>query len=460
MNTQNTVDWLIRSQPALLYRETLIDLFSVTERIQFTGKILNGTPGDNTLNIQLSDNKKITYIVRIPDTNYIYGITDVSSKSEPNIRTAYLLHNQLDTPIITMHDEFTLTKGMINNYIDSKSITTTYGRYILNYALFVDPFLNNASTTPIMPYLNDIFKAEKFQHKLATHILSDVITVEEYRNYQNNLFHIGSFTELSVPSFTEKSITINPAIIARRNELFNLHKDNLHDPLVVVKIEDELINMDKEDLKNDPSSGFLLSGKAYAVCRKKMFTTTGMIEAFSNDMSETDFIPNSLSEGWDINNFKTICNEIRRGSYSRGKETAKGGEKTKFIMRVFQNATITMDDCGSKEGLKIRLTSENINNYNDRYIIDGDELVRLNSANFSNYTNKTVTMRSPQFCKAQPSHCYCYTCFGEKFKKLGYKSVGMFVVDIGSVLMLISMKNMHTNVLSSMAISDLDTFII
>lgn len=439
----------------LLKRTTLIELCSITEhKSMYDNIILKPTDTKDIYTadivLKVSDKPDDAPILVDIQNNTIYGYTSLDDRTT----TFYKIHDQLDTPIMDIYDTFELTSDMIENY-QGDPIETTIGKFILNYFILVYPFGS------IVPYINNIFSYSKICKDIARHILNKVITVDQYDKFMRAAYLLGGFAELFVPCMTTKSLTTGDEVIARRDELFKKYKDQLNDPIVLVKIEDELIAMDKKYLSTDPASGWIISSKEYDTCRKKMFITSGITEAFSNNPGEFTFIPQALNEKMDVTKFPAICGDIRRGSYMRGIQTAEGGAVTKLILRLFQNVSIDIDDCGSKEGISITLYKKDFEDYEGRYVItDTGEIVELTKDNFHQYINKPIRLRSPKHCNSREVSGFCYTCFGKVFKQLGVKQAGMLIAKISSTLMYTAMKAMHKSKIAVVKIGDLNDFVI
>lgn len=452
---QSVVLFMTENPEYLLRRSTLLELITVTSHEPLPENIkLMATPITDifTANIVLDPPEdKSKAPIYIDDKNNIYGY---KPNRDTHTTTFYLLHSDIDTPVVSIYDEFILHSGMIRNY-QGQPITTTVGRYILNYSLFVYPF------DTIMPYVNSLFNHKTICRDVARLLLDEVITVEQYNTFMRSAYLIGCFAEICVPCMTVKAMTTGDEVLARRDELFAKYKDKLNDPIVLVKIEDELIAMDKKYLSDDPASGWIITNKEYETCRKKMFITSGITESFSNNPGEFTFIPNALSEKLDVTKFPAMCGDIRRGSYMRGIETAKGGAVTKLILRLFQNVSIDVDDCGSNEGIDITLHAKDFNDYEGRYVIIGKNMSEeLTRDNFHKYIDKPIKLRSPIHCHPKDASGFCYTCFGSRYKKLKIKQAGMQTVKISSTLMYTAMKAMHKSKISVVKIADLDDFII
>ena len=219
--------------------------------------------------------------------------------------------------------------------------------------------------------------------------------------------------------------------------------------------------MDKDWLKGDSAQRYygVNENKSYNEYRKKMFVTMGISPSFSKDATSYDFVERSLSDGLTKNEMASISNEIRRGSYDRGIGTAKGGEQTKFIIRVFNATRVTMDDCKSKRGISVTFTLKNYRDFIDRYMLDSNgKLTLLTEDVISSYIGKTVTLRSPMYCKTPNG--LCYTCVGNNFRVLDQNNIGMLAVNIGSKFTSINMKSMHFSGIKSDTLVDISKYFV
>lgn len=332
-------------------------------------------------------------------------------------------------------DTFSISKGDIDNY-DGGSMETTVGRFLLNQLLLAEPFKHEVK------YWNDKWNFKKMEAEISNKVMEDIITIPQLKKYQDNLFFIGHFSELCVPTFSRKSLGTDSNVSKVKKELLEKHKDNLTDPLVISEIESTLIDMDKNHLKDDTSMRFYgaLGGRAFDVHRKKMYLTVGGIQAFSKDSGEYAFLPNSLSEGWEKEYLPVIANEIRKGSYSRGTETRLGGVQTKLITRVFQDLNIYMPDCGTTKGLDVDFSKYPVEDYIGRWVLYKGTWVVITEENKTQFKG-LCSVRSPMYCTAPKG--LCYKCVGEIFRKLTVKQVAAIEIDISSTFLTLAMKNMH-----------------
>jgi hypothetical protein len=364
-----------------------------------------------------------------------------------------------------------LQKNMIINYKDVEAIQTSIGRFLLNRALLVEPFGDK------IPYANDApMNLGKIEDQIAQFALHEIdpkntnrtyasditdnehFVVQHIKKYKDNLYFIGHFGELAVASFTEKSLTIDPKITQLKYDLLEKHKNQLNDKNVLINIEQQLIKADKERLKDDVSSSFFIEDKNWNVARKKLFLTTGLVETLSNDPTAYAFIPNSLTEGWGPKEMPAVLNEVRKGIYGRALTTADTGTIAKFLLRIFQNTIIKTQDCKSKTGLTFILTPELVSYFIKRYIITPTGLDLLTEQNKDNYLNKSITVRSPMYCKASPG--LCKICTGQIIDQLHLESIGVLTLEVTEPLFKSSMKAMHGKSHKNETITDITQYLV
>lgn len=350
---------------------------------------------------------------------------------------------------LSFYQQIELTPGMIANHTEG-TITTTLGVFLLNHNLLVVPFGD------IIPYQNGSWKTGKIEDMIADKVVKKEIIPQQVFTYIDQAYAIGSLNDICVPTLSRKAITSNPQVDALRKELYEKFKDQLSDPNVMTYIENELIALDKELLKGDVSNGFLISGKAYNVQRKRMFLTMGLLEAFGE--KGYNFAKTNLNEGWQLDELDVLANDIRLGSYSRAISTAASGAETKMLGRNFQDAAIVEDDCGTKRGLPITLKKEIADRFINRYIIEGNQLVLLTAENLQKYIGKQVLLRSPMYCASRNG--YCYTCMDARFKAAEVKLLMIHPIAITSQLLNLSLKKMHGTKVDLLKLEDLNQFTI
>lgn len=400
-----------------------------------------------------------------PSKNYdIYGsfhleVADINNDRLPATLILVKLGDG-DTAPFHLFDKFPLSAGIIENYKDREQIITTCGLFLANRLVLVGAFGDRIPYINSKPGSSD-FNVAKIDDIVANLILNGVCGRKEYDKYMQLGYFLGSMTSIGVPGLSRKALSTDPKVAKRRAELLELHKDELDDPIVYIKIEEELIAMDKAWLKGDSSERFyaVSTKKSYNEHRKKMYLTMGISLEFSSGSTGYVTTTGSLVEGWNLKDLPTIANEIRRGSYDRGKGTAKGGEQTELILRILNAVRITDKNCNSNKGITLELTEKNGKEYLGRYVVvSPGKYDMLTKENLSKYVGKTITLRSPMYCNTIGG--LCYTCVGEYFSQLDTEAIGILGVMIGSKFTSISMKSVHFSGISSTTVKDINDYII
>lgn len=385
---------------------------------------------------------------------YICDLTASISLLREGKVTLCILSDDTSKRLMSEIDKVDINPGDIVNV--KEKMTTTVGRIIVNQLCFVDPFGD------VFPFQNKTLSLEDDILKVVNKgLINKKIDVASFRKSMDGAFYLGHFAELCTPCLNEHALVTDPAIKKRKAELIKQYEGQLNDPVIIAKIEDELIAMDKAYMKGDNSLRFYeaqFDSKTFDIWRKKLYITVGGIEAFSKDSSKYNFLRNSLEEGVRIEDLSIYGNESRKGSYQRGHETQKGGYLTKEVIRAFHDAAITRPDCGTKKGVKIDFSVVDPEKFLGRYILLQNKWVEITTENLDSIPRKVVTMRSPMYCQCKDG--YCYKCVGKFFEGLDVRQISMSIVDISNTFMSAAMKNMHGSKLAIFELTSLDEFVL
>lgn len=342
-------------------------------------------------------------------------------------------------------DAVALRRGDVINL--DRDVETTYGAWLFNNIVVVYPF---GSKIPFSPNGYMIRELEKIiEKRLADNLpegsnpvegdpLLQPIYVDEYIKYNEAAGSLTGFTQLCVPAATPFTITIDPAILKRRDELLAEYKDQLDDPVIQARISKELIQMDRDWIAQDPDRGFFFRDKSFDVVRKKQFLFLGSDAGFEG---QGKFVTRSLDEGISPEDIPDMANSQRFGSYARGAQTALGGEATKFNLRMFQNSQVIPGDCGSVIGKSVEISKENVQHLIGNYYITKTGLKKIEDGDQDGLIGKTLQMRAPMFCLAADAN-YCATCVGDRIASTP-DALSTYAADIGSTFMLAEMKKTH-----------------
>ena len=452
---QSVYKYLLANLPLLRNRDYLIELLTHTDRA-LVQKIRSPDYAYRTVDPGVMYEGKLVAI-RDDETQspVLYAVT---SYTKHQLQHDMWCVNVIETEIVNTPEIFlspqdilTVDHTQVVNIPEGTALQTSVGRVMLNYIILVDPF------GATFPYINTEWVPNKISKLIANALIDGKIDTKQMQRYTENLYSFGHACELGVPVYSKKMLSVNPAIKQRREELLAQNAEALKrgDAVAMANIEHELVNLDRADFKGDDAEHFLIQGKNWNVHRKKLYLTVGMSEDFGGN--GFNFIRRPLSEGWDVHDMPIIANEIRSMSYSRAKETAIGGEKAKFIMRVFQNTRVTEEDCGTKNGMIRYIDRHNLDTYLHRSIMVGGKRVVLTRDNIGEYADKFVQLRSPMQCQTQNGN-YCYTCMGEVWRRLNQDRTVMVAADISAWITSGSLKRAHSGSVSTFSIESLNDY--
>jgi len=385
--------------------------------------------------------KKDPYPYRVVQTPTNFFFVDPEKDNELTL----IEDSKPNQPLFTLTEKIELLQSDTDMVLGSSKIETQYGRLILNYIVIYYPFKKK------LPFINEKFTPATIE-KLILPRFKDTpeegtprnekdIYVDEYLVFCDAVFFTTGLTQISVPGITAKSIVGAPGIREFRDKLIAENKDNLDDPSVIAGIDAKLVAYDKNYLKDDPSSGFLIDEKSFKVVRKRLYGMYGA-EAGFDEGTKIKLIGKSLSEGWDKETLPTLNNASRVGSYNRGFQTQLGGEAVKWLLRASSNISIIDTDCGTKLGIPFKVTMENLDWLVGFSVVgkDGPILVK-NTEEAKQFFNKEIIVRSPMFCKLTKTD-YCKVCVGERLAA-NPQAASVAISEYGSTFLGLFMAAMH-----------------
>lgn len=387
-------------------------------------------------------------IVRKPDAYYfVSDKREVVDNVEKNILVK-IDDAPRQNPIFSINEKITIDKSLVSNI--KEPIETMLGNVIIN-AIAIEPVFNN--------------KVQFIDGKIDTSILEKnivpkiyklegqppqgYITLDEFLEFVDRISFFSNLADLFVLPSTEKSITVSPDFHKKKEEILKKYKDKLTDPVEVINLEKELMELDKEYIKNEPTYGKMLSGKSLNVARKKMFIMYGDEREFK-EKKQASPIVKSLEEGWDTSeqSYTSYINALRTGSYARGAETVKGGVVSKTLLRTLGSMSIQDEPCDTKTGIMRSVTQSNYTKFTNRYIkIKNNWVLIENDEEAKKLIGQDVEVRSAMYCKA-PGYHICYKCLNETLKgdKNGITTLSL---EISNVILYMFMGLMHGVALSN-----------
>lgn len=349
-------------------------------------------------------------------------------------------------PLYHPKEKLSVKKGELPGIL--KDEETDYGRILYHVIVFVYAFGDK------VPFKNQQLNMANFEDELAERLVDDVGPDEvekkdrfycrELVMYYEGMAYSRGLAMLCVPAASPKSMTIDPGVLKRRDELFNDPTIDMNNQAQAASVEAELTALDKASFKDDPASGFLINKKDFDVIRKKRFISFGSSAGLTPD-SKTNYIPRSLDDGVDITRFKDYNDEMRTGSYKRGVETMFGGELDKWLVRESSNIRV-VEDCGSTVGIPTVITDFNKLTMLGKSIVAGKTYTKLTEDNIGSYFGKTVLRRSPAACWAKAPD-YCKVCLGDKLS-MNPDAISIAFSQYGHDFMGESMSAMHGKALT------------
>lgn len=324
-----------------------------------------------------------------------------------------------------------------------RGIETTVGRYILNWIVFYYAFEKR------MPYLETGHPMDVRKELWSRCIDNEdddpdnegAIRPSMVDKFVNGLAELAPMAKAIAPTGTLRSWTVHPDTYKVRDALLLKHKDELDNPAVIVKIEQALDELDKEWLSGDQSVQYYASKKS-RMRRRKLMLMYG-IEASFHEGADFTLIPNALvevdKEG--LKNLVVKYNSIREGSYSRGAETAKGGEQVRIIQMIFQNHKIVEGDCGTKLTHQVYLNEYNHKRYVGMNMVVNGKIVNLTLDFLKANLGKVISIRRPILC--QRGHVDCCSACASAEKAKEPRAIAADISTAFSNVMGVAMAKMH-----------------
>lgn len=340
------------------------------------------------------------------------------------------------------------------NYKGSETLVTTYGRAFVNYLCLVIPFGD------AIDYMNGFFDIKSIEDRISQMLIDDPeddsittpptgkLFVKQYLMFCDYILSLVAYNSLCVVSSSPKSLLSHPKARKMREQLTKEYKDQLSDPAIVARIGNQLEQLDREWLANDPTFNYytIKDKKLFGAVRKKMFYMFGGESPFQ-DGTTVEFIAKSLEEGIDINHFTAMNNSLRYGSFNRGAQTQLGGESTKTIYRMLGTVRIAEDDCGTKIGIPTDITDQNKRQFIGHSIIERNRSIVLSMENIDQYVGKNPALRGPLTCKTEGRNV-CSVCIGKNLSEQP-EGLAAAAAEIGGKFLSAFLKKMHGSALST-----------
>lgn len=339
---------------------------------------------------------------------------------------------------------------------NKNSFTTTIGIWVFNKG-FIEQELFS-----VFGYINKTLNKKAIggiMDKISEAIMEDRIPLATLKNFIRKSLKYSPYVTVLSPSFTMDMLTVTKKIEARKKELVKKYRKELDagDDRVATKIQDELLDLAKEILKDDPGMDIYNSGAIGSIPNnfKNMFIMKGVIKD-PDPNKGYNIVMSSYMDGIKQEDYSNMANSLAAGPYKRAKKTQDGGYWEKLLLVAYQHLKIVSEDCGTKRTIDITLTKDNLPNNLYNYIYDGNKLVELTSENADKFLGHKVKMRFSTLCEQKDG--FCRHCVGNMFNRLGIKNVGVTMPQLASKLKNISMKGFHDSQVQTSKIDYMDAF--
>ncbi len=156
---------------------------------------------------------------------------------------------------------------------------------------------------------------------------------------------------------------------------------------------------------------------------RQIMISKGLINNASGELLPA--VGASLTDGYKPEEYMNSAAGSRKGIIDRAVNTAHGGYAYRKMVYALGTAEgdITNADCGTKKGMKFKISKELFKRMQGRYIINKDRKIeRLTEE----HIGKLVELRSPVFCKSRQ---ICRTCYGDLIYQIKSKSIGILAAQ-------------------------------
>lgn len=396
----------------------------------------------------LADPKNITR------TSLTSLFSNKGTKQDPNTGEITVI-----PPKYRITDYFDLPAKILPNQPNEVK-DTTLGIFIFNSYVIYQAFGDKIA------YINESMNEKwcgKLQNELAKKIISKELPIQSYAKfadyavwlgYQNEIVMPGMSIDLIVPS---KEISDMKKKLIKENE--QLAERKVVDVTTVAEYHDKIEQplLDKaEEIRDNNYAGRIYEMKkpSFGNNYKNRSITNGAM--FDPVTGKYKINTKSFNEGIDDWNFDVLANKCMVASYNRGVNTQIGGTYAKYVGIMMQTvrAGPKGSDCGSKNYVQFQVTKDNKDIIVSSYVLTAKGEVLVTDSVANQLVGKTVSLRSPLFCK-HPQYL-CNKCIGNRFYDLGIENIGLTTnVPLDSQKNK-SMKSMHDVSVHTIPIDPID----
>ena len=345
----------------------------------------------------------------------------------------------INPPKFNVRDTMRLEAG---EYINKSAVDTTVGSFLFNKLMIegmVEVVIPNG-------YYNEVIDKKGFG-KLVD-LISEGLMMQKIPVKPNlvNWLKQYEFYGMKVctifsPSYSKALLQKNASVIKEKQKLLKGRK--IESAKDMTEIEDALVASSKKILQEDPGMTLFDSGArgSFDNDYKNMNLMLGPV-AIPGREGEFSMVTSNYIEGLQKEDLVAAGCSVVNSAYPKAIGTQDSGYLTKQYYAAYQSIQCDDDgtDCGSKMGLELVLTNDNVEDYYYQNIMTDKGAVTLTPENKNKFLNKKVIIRSPMFCKGDK---LCSVCAGRRFYIMGIKNSGLTTGRITNTMLNASMKNFH-----------------
>ena len=205
-----------------------------------------------------------------------------------------------------------------------------------------------------------------------------------------------------------------------------LKKSDITDPIEFAKKVDDITKDVEKDIDDQGYRMInITASKAKSVSWGQLMVAQGHVSDIEGNLLGP--IKSAISDGHNPADFYKAASEARRGFYYKSAISAKPGYLSRRTTMAGSHILIddSKEDCGTTKYFKLQVDENIAPLIKDRYIVTSTGKPKLIKDPFA-LVGKTINMRSPLYCKCENGNI-CPTCFGESWKELHTKNIGILV---------------------------------
>ena len=205
-----------------------------------------------------------------------------------------------------------------------------------------------------------------------------------------------------------------------------LKKSNITDPTEFNKRVEAITKQVEKDIEDGDfrAENIKVSG-AKPVPWEMLLVAQGYVSDIEGNILGP--IKTPLVDGHDPKDFYNSAAEARKGFYYKAAISSRPGYLSRRV--VMANSHILLDDskedCGTTKYFKLQVDEKIAKIIKDRYIVTSSGKPKL-IKDPSELIGKTINLRSPLYCKC-PNSNICPTCYGDSWKLIKNKNIGILV---------------------------------